>query len=117
MQQELIERPLRMTPQPQQSPVPQMSLVPLRWLACSASSRVSPGWTRQRTGRPLTVREISISGMMPLLSMRRQACCLAQGAQGGHAADVAAVLRRGALVADRGDLLAHNLSDALKRRL
>src|SRR5581483_8025036 len=65
--------------------------------------------------RPLTVREISISGMVPLLFMWGQAAGLAQGAERGNPAGVAAILRRGPLVADRRDLLADNLSNALQR--
>src|SRR5579883_1057073 len=115
MQQELMERPLRRTPQPPQSPVPQISLGPRKLWACRASRSVSPGWTFQRTGRPLTVREMSISGMVPLLSMWCQAAGLAQGAERSNPAGVAAILRRGPLVADRRDLLADNLSGVQER--
>src|SRR5579883_389473 len=117
IQQELMERSLRITPQPQQSPVPQISFVHHKWLACSASSSVSPGSTSHLTLRPFTFNEITSSGMMPLLLMRCQSCRLSQCARGRYAAHTSSILRRSPVIADGPNFILHNFRYSLERFL
>src|SRR5438270_2712162 len=114
IQQALIELPFSITPQPQQSPVPQISFVPFRCWAWSTSSSVSPGSKCHLTARPFTVSAISNSGMSPLLSLGGQSRCLAQSSQRGHRAHLPAICCRGSMVGNGPYLVAYKLSCPLK---